>query len=320
MPIEFKCPNCQQQLRVPDEAAGKQSRCPKCESITSVPSASQQSTASPFSDANAPGGPSPQINKPTPAKWEDNPYSSPSTDSYQKPEFPSYSGEVRNQVVDPGSVIGYAVEIWKVNLGLLVGVSVVVIGISYAMGFVLQIIQAAAENQNNNDMAIVLLFVLIAGNLISNAIQIFLGIGQAQIALKLARRQPAEFGDLFQGGSRFWPVVGGSILAGLALVLGMLMCVVPAILMILFFWPFYYLIVDEKTGVFDSFSTAQEVTRGNIGTAFLLWLASVAIIIVGLLAICVGVIFAAPLVTMIWATAYLMMSGQLPPSPVYEKS
>jgi len=320
MPIEFNCPNCQQQLRVPDDAAGKQAKCPRCESIADVPSTERQSGTSPFSDANAASAVPPSSFKPTPTKHEDNPYSSPSAGSYDKPQFASDSGEVRNQIVDAGSVIGYSIEIWKANLGLLVGVFVVVSAISYAMAFALEILQAALQQQNNNDMAIVLVFAVIVGNLVSNAIQIYLGIGQAQIALKLARRQPAEFGDLFQGGSRFWPVVGGAILAVIALFLGLLMCIVPAILLMLFYWPFYFLIVDEKTGVFDSFSTAQEVTRGNIGTTFLLWLTGLGIIILGLLALCIGVIFAAPLVTMIWATAYLMMSGQLSTSPAYEKS
>jgi hypothetical protein len=46
-----------------------------------------------------------------------------------------------------------------------------------------------------------------------------------------------------------------------------------------------------------------------------LWLLSIAVIIQGLMAACIGVIFAAPLVVMLWATAYLMMSGQLSATP-----
>jgi len=34
--------------------------------------------------------------------------------------------------------------------------------------------------------------------------------------------------------------------------------------------------------------------------------------LIGFFALCVGIIFAAPLVTVVWATAYLMMSGQIP--------
>lgn len=37
MPIEFLCPGCNRQLRVPDTAAGKQAKCPSCEQVCSIP-------------------------------------------------------------------------------------------------------------------------------------------------------------------------------------------------------------------------------------------------------------------------------------------
>ena len=37
MPIEFVCPGCQNVLRVPDEHAGKQARCPECQLISQIP-------------------------------------------------------------------------------------------------------------------------------------------------------------------------------------------------------------------------------------------------------------------------------------------
>ena len=37
MPIEFECAECHKSLRVPDEAGGKQARCPDCGTIQQVP-------------------------------------------------------------------------------------------------------------------------------------------------------------------------------------------------------------------------------------------------------------------------------------------
>src|SRR6476660_4516160 len=37
MPLEFRCTQCGQLLRVPDTAAGKQARCPKCQALMAVP-------------------------------------------------------------------------------------------------------------------------------------------------------------------------------------------------------------------------------------------------------------------------------------------
>lgn len=39
MPIEMVCPQCKKLLRVPDEAAGRQVRCPACQAIAEAPMA-----------------------------------------------------------------------------------------------------------------------------------------------------------------------------------------------------------------------------------------------------------------------------------------
>jgi len=47
MPIETKCPGCERLLRVPDEHAGKQARCPACNTIYVVPGGAAASPDTP---------------------------------------------------------------------------------------------------------------------------------------------------------------------------------------------------------------------------------------------------------------------------------
>ena len=155
------------------------------------------------------------------------------------------------------------------------------------------------------------------GAIVSNLVQFFLGIGQAQIALKLARRQPAQYTDMFGGGPRFFPLLVAMILFVIAYFVGLLLLIVPGIIVILMWWPCYYLVIDRKAGVIESFSVAAKVSQGNWGTVFLLWLTSIGISILGCLAVCIGLLFALPLVTMLYSVAYLMMSGQIPVQPAY---
>jgi ABC-type amino acid transport system permease subunit len=194
-----------------------------------------------------------------------------------------------------------------------VGVTLVIAAISWAIAIPLGFVQASLEASGENRTAAV---VGGMGNIVAQVVQIFLGIGQSQIALKLARGQPAEFGDLFQGGPRFLPVLGVSILYGVAVFVGTLACIVPGILLALMFWPCYYLVVEQRSKVFGSFSLASQITEGNKGTTFVLALLGIGINLLGLLALCIGLLFSAPLVVMIFATAYLMMSGQLIPGGV----
>jgi hypothetical protein len=319
MPIDFVCSGCANQLRVSDESAGKDARCPKCGAINRVPGV----TAGPFSSPGVPPATpekkdyrvgeagSPTASNPFGAASV-NPYAPPQAASYQ-PGYGQYPAvPIQPTVVGVEPILNYAWQVWQQNLGLLVGAYATILGIALAIGIPLGIVQAALE-ANNNPEASALLGAVV--NLGANVVQIFLGIGMAQICLKLARRQPAEFTDLFNGGSRFLPVLGVSVLLGIAIGLGMLLCIVPGILLALMWWPAYYLVVDDKAPVIESFSRASEITKGNWGTAFLVFLLAWVIGLVGILALCIGIIFAAPLVLMLWTTAYLMMSGQLPAYP-----
>jgi hypothetical protein len=241
-----------------------------------------------------------------------NPYAAPSNPGGFGPTGPQGSGGIYPTVVEVGNVLNYAWLVFKANLGLLVGISVVVLGINLGITFVQNIVVGILANQQADALSVV---ASLAFSLGSFCVQTFLGIGQVQIVLKLLRGQPAEFSDLFAGGPLFLPVLAASFMAGVAVTIGFALCVIPGILLALFFWPFYYLIVDQKAGVIESFSLARSIAQPNAMTTLLLALCSSAAMIIGVIALCVGVIFAIPFISAIWGTAYLMMSGQLAQQP-----
>jgi hypothetical protein len=317
MPIAFTCSGCAKQLRVSDESAGKDARCPECGAINRVPSASSPLFPPAGSPAPQPGNSNWQFGEAKGNAPASNPFAGGSVNPYAPPQAASYqpefvSGEIRPTVVGVEPILNYAWKIWQENLGLLVGAYATMVGIGFAIGLPLGLVQGALEANKNPEMAA---FVGLLGNIVSNIVSIFLGIGMMQIALKLARGQRAEYAELFGGGPRFLPVLGVSILLGLAIGVGTLLCIVPGIIFALMWWPAYYLVVDNKSPVMESFTKAGEITKGNWGTAFLIALLAFGIGLLGILALCVGLLFAAPLVIMLWVTAYLMMSGQLPVYP-----
>ena len=333
MPIEFRCTGCQQQLRVPDESAGKNAKCPKCGAVVVVPSAlgapfpgisstpqpqSQfplsapipPASGSPFGDSPGLGAnPFGQSAKPLGGGAGPNPYASPQAAAYQPP-VATPGGPIVNQQVTVEQVFNYAWQIWQVNLGLLVGVTLVVAVITNGASYLMQGVEFALRENDAPEAAIAVSLLNSALNVV---IQTFLGIGQTQIILKLVRRQQAEFSELFSGGPLFLPMLGFNILYGLAIGLGLVLLIVPGIILLLMWWPAYYLVLERKAGVIESFSLATTVTQNNWGTAFVMALLSMGIMLLGCMALCIGVLFAAPLVGVMWATAYLMMSGQLSP-------
>jgi DNA-directed RNA polymerase subunit RPC12/RpoP len=321
MAIEFRCPDCQQLLRVPDDSAGKNARCPQCSSRARVPEASQPASPPASPPLEQPQWPFSEGNRPPAKPFADagpaaplNPYATPAAAIQSAAASPFQPGAINPQKVGVEPIFSHAWQVWQANLGLLAGVTFVALAITLPIDIGSQFVHELLAQQGEASAG---RLVESIGSIISNLLELWLGIGQAQIALKLARGLPAQFGDLFGGGSRFFPVLGGSILAGLALVVGLLLCIVPGIFLMLMFWPFYYLVVDEKAPVMESFEVAKTITEGNWGTVSLLWLVSIVVGFVGLLACGVGILLAIPLITLIWATAYLMMSGQLSTSPLF---
>jgi len=338
MAIEFPCPHCTQLLRVADESAGKTAKCPKCSGLAKIPGGdaginfappagaplgaplpSNYSPPSgdfggvgapaknPFSDAGAanPYSSQPKFGAPD---ININPYASPAS-GYQAP---TSNVAIVPQVVGVEPIFSYSYQLWQDNLGLLIGITVTTIAITYVIAFMFGIPQFALEQNNEPEMA---QLVGGLGNIVSNLVQLFLGIGETQIILKMARRQPTQYSDLFGGGSVFLPALGAGILFGIAFFFGILLLIVPGIILALMWWPYYYLVADKKAGVFESFSLASRVTQNNWGTACLLFLLSMGISILGCLACGIGILFAAPLVATMWGVAYLMMSGQIPALP-----
>jgi hypothetical protein len=342
MPIEFRCNQCGQLLRVPDNSAGKSARCPKCQSLMTVPGeavaiaplassavgapASSSFGEQPLAAGGGAGGggipPSPPANPfgdlagnpyGDAAATGLNPYASPSASVFSTAPMPMGTVPIQPRPVPADAVFNYAWEVWKRNLGLLIGVTVTVGLINYAVALPFSGMQAVFQrNQDAQSAVAVALF----GQLVNYLVQCYLGIGQVHIALKLARWQRAQFSDLFGGMPQFLPVLGGMIIATIVGGLGFLLLIVPGVLLALTFWPFYYLLVDRRAGVIESFSVARTITAGNWGTSFVLWLMTFGVMLVGCAALCVGLIAAMPLVSVMWATAYLMMSGQIPTHPM----
>ena len=97
MPIEFRCTSCGKLLRVKDDVAGKQAKCPACETVSQVPTAPPPPSA-------APGEPPPAAATPPPASESENPYLSPEIqfDPSGRPVLPD---EARRKVSAPATAL-----------------------------------------------------------------------------------------------------------------------------------------------------------------------------------------------------------------------
>ena len=239
-----------------------------------------------------------------------NPYASPQG-TYQSYGPPS-SGRINPQIVEVSPIVNHALKIWQDNLGLLIGMTLLPIVImvpAQVFGFIVVVMTAPMREP------IITFLVMIMAYAATVSLQVFLGIGQTRICNKLARGQQATIGEMFAGTDCFFPVLGWSLLVAFILPFAFLAFVVPGVMLLLMFWPSYHLLVDGKCGVMESFSIANRITEGNKMTTFVVLLVMYGFAALGSMACLVGTIFVVPLISLLWSSAYLMMSGQIPVPP-----
>lgn len=246
-----------------------------------------------------------------------SPYQSPVAKPAMRPagkggSFQYSGGRLSVHMPDVGSIVSVAWSRWAANLGVLVGGILLLIfilfGLGMFQGFVLGMLAEATSPQ-------VALGVNLVFALLNFVLQTYLGIGYTRLVLLAAKGEEPEIGEMFHVGADFGPVLGAVFLFTIALTIGLYMWLVPGILLGLFFWPYYYLLVDQRSTFGRCFQDAAKIASRNVGNTILLFLISFGITLAGLLALGIGLLFAAPLVSMIWVVGYLMMTGQLRAGP-----
>ncbi len=326
MPIEFPCDGCQQKLRVPDNSAGKQAKCPNCARILTIPASQTEEPApaaptpsnDPF-DFGGPTGGEPAGdnlgaggfgggNFGGAAASHQNPYASPAAAS--QPMGAGGSGALSVQPMDPSGAVSIAWELFKLNFIVLIGAIVTQFALNFGITIVSSVIQMVILQATGDPNTPALPLINGVFGIINQVVQIWIGIGLLLLNLSVARGQKAELSLLFTGGPYLLSYIGLSILFGIGMTIGLILLIVPGIYFALTYWSTFYFLVDRNCGVFEAFRLAGEHAKGNRANAFIMGLISMGLSLLGLLACGVGLIVAAPVVGLMFTICYLQMSGQ----------
>jgi phage FluMu protein Com len=119
MPIEFRCSQCNQLLRVPDDSAGKSARCPKCQALMTVPAAADANL--PFALvqplAGSPPPPKPPPDNPFGDYASASPFAAPAAGGLNPYASPAGAAYAFEQAIPPGSRPGLPWEASGQSLG-----------------------------------------------------------------------------------------------------------------------------------------------------------------------------------------------------------
>ena len=201
-----------------------------------------------------------------------------------------------------GEAIGYGWGAFKKYPGPLVVVTVVVLVVNGVF--------SSLGQSLGRDLVGVRISLQFAGWLVS----ILLSLGLIRVALKVTRGEEPEVRDLFLADG-FGPYLGASIIFGIAVFVGLILCIVPGIIVAIILGFFGFAIVDRGDGVGESFSRSSEITKGQRGTLFVLGLAFLGINLLGLLACGVGLLVSYPVTIVAGGYAYRVLSSE-PIAPI----
>jgi uncharacterized membrane protein len=201
-----------------------------------------------------------------------------------------------------GDAISYGWATFKKNPGPLLAVAAVVL--------VVNAVFSGLGNVLSRDAAGLGFVFQVGGFLVS----ILLALGLIRVALAVTRGEQADVAVLFQG-ERFGAYLGASILFGLMLAVGFLLCIVPGVIAAVIFGFYGYALVDRSLGVGEAFTRSGDITKGQRGTVFLLALALAGINLLGALACGVGLLVSYPVTIVAGGYAYRVLSNE-PVAPV----
>jgi uncharacterized membrane protein len=207
-----------------------------------------------------------------------------------------------------GDAIGFGWRTTLKSLPLLIGLTIGAV--------VIRVIQTLVVSALTGDRASYQLL----DQLVSLATNTFIGIVFVTMGLKLYDGEPITTDSLMSRMNVFLSYLGTSILYGLIVFVGFLLLIVPGIIWAIKFGFSFEFVVDKGYSPMDALRASSRATSGFKWTLFGLGLASFGIIILGLIALVVGILVAAPVVFLAWIFAYRRLAArsepqQLSPQP-----
>ncbi|MFN0054373.1 MAG: hypothetical protein ACKV0T_19525 [Planctomycetales bacterium] len=345
MTIEFHCPHCQKLLRTPDDKAGVRAACPGCGEIVTIPEAPPQEEFAQFSEPSDDALPEPtgqetdlqsEANEPSDGPTKPCPMCGASIRvAATRCRFCGENLEAPLRF-DLGTVLTRGWEMYVAQLGMCVVSVLPYLGFLILTSVGNNFIQLALLQVRIDPLAMAAL--LFGVQIVENVIMLALFLGAIRVALKVGRGETATPGDLLAGGRHVIRAIVASILLLVAMFLVAAVCLSPGIAMaivkgmqpvtllllipgglvamVLIIWInlqfFFYsfVLVDKDVGTIEALRQARALTSGHLLELFVLSIVWFGMGVVGILALCVGILFALPLSLVCQGVAYHLLTRE----------
>lgn len=221
-----------------------------------------------------------------------------------------------SEALDLGACISRAFELTKRHFSQILVIGIIMMGISLGVSMMMGAIdnllgitpkeapQTFGSSEFNQLMSGINNRGSLLNSIVTGLVDVFLGLGIVRVGLNIVSGQAFTINLLFSQAGKTLRAFVAQIIFGLMVGLGLLLLVVPGLYLACRFGYYKIAIVDKDMGIIEAFNYSSQLTENNkmsiLGLGVLLFL----IIIGGLLALVVGLIFAIPLITLAWIVSY----------------
>jgi len=196
-------------------------------------------------------------------------------------------------------------DAWKItsnNLGKLILLEILFITVLTAGFLLIQTLLPANENSP--------WYTLLANTFFQQVINALATLGITNTFLKFSNYEPVKVADLFNRFKLLPTYFFSSLIAGLAVILGLFLLIIPGIIVALRFSLFSYFILDKNAGIFEAFEESWDTVKGVTGRVLAFFLAVILINVLGLLCLGIGLFVTIPITGIATALLYRTLYNQ----------
>ncbi len=192
---------------------------------------------------------------------------------------------------------------FKEHPWFFVGLSILLWGVAGITGYLTDVVYADIEPTRS---------IL---DLLLSVIYYWIMFGFIVITLRAVDGMPVDWEQFFSIDRRFVSYLIGLLLYGVMVLVGVLAFVVPGIYLAIRYGFFWYVIIDGRKGVMESFQESARITDGVKWQIVLFGMTSMVVIFLGMVCLGVGVLVAVPVTMLASAHLYRVLLSQSNTAP-----
>ena len=197
--------------------------------------------------------------------------------------------------LDAGAAVSYGWKGMTQNIGPFLLIALIIVAIQVG----LSIVGYTFDNY----------WIRMIWNILVWIVGLILAMGLIRAALSVVDGEHPEIGMLFRT-DRLAPYLIASILVGLAVGVGLILCIIPGLILAFLFAFFGYAIVDGRTDdPIEAMKISWNLVSKHVGSLLLLFILVFLINLVGALLCGVGLLFTYPITAVALAYAWRTISG-----------